>query len=155
MKEIQKIASFTVDHTRLLPGIYVSRVDGDVVTYDLRTRVPNTDDLMDHVTMHTFEHMFATYVRNSEVAADVLYFGPMGCQTGFYLLVRDSLCHTQAIELVKESMAFARDFVGEIPGNKREECGNYLYHDLDGAKALAGDTYEVLKNWQEKDLQYK
>jgi S-ribosylhomocysteine lyase len=87
---MKKIASFTVDHTVLDTGIYVSRIDGDITTYDLRTKKPNTDDLMDHSTMHTFEHMFATYVRNSSISDDVIYFGPMGCQTGFYLLIRNA-----------------------------------------------------------------
>ena len=85
---MKKIASFSVDHTILDEGIYVSRVDGDITTYDLRTRKPNAFSYMDHSTMHTLEHMFATFVRNSEIASDVIYFGPMGCQTGFYLLIR-------------------------------------------------------------------
>jgi S-ribosylhomocysteine lyase len=152
---MKKIASFTINHDTLEKGMYISRIDGDVVTYDIRMKKPNGGDYLDMAAAHTLEHLFATYARNSEYGDKIVYVGPMGCKTGFYLLVRDSLSHTQAIELVKESMAFARDFVGEIPGNKREECGNYLYHDLDGAKALGGDTYEVLKNWQEKDLQYK
>ena len=80
---MERIASFTVDHTKLKPGIYVSRVDGDVTTYDLRTRTPNAGDYMDNVTMHTVEHLFATYVRNSRIGKDVIYFGPMGCRTGF------------------------------------------------------------------------
>ena len=84
---MERIASFSVDHDFIVPGIYVSRIDGDITTYDLRTRVPNADKFMDNVTMHTVEHMFATLVRNSTMADKVLYFGPMGCQTGFYLLV--------------------------------------------------------------------
>ena len=90
MKEIKKITSFTVDHTKITPNIYVSRVDGDVTTYDMRTRRPNMGDYMDNLTMHSLEHMFATYVRSSVLADDVIYFGPMGCQTGFYLLVRNA-----------------------------------------------------------------
>ena len=152
---MKKIASFTVNHDTLEKGMYISRIDGDVVTYDIRMKKPNGGDYLDMAAAHTLEHLFATYARNSEYGDKIVYVGPMGCRTGFYLLVRSSLSHTQAIELVKESMAFARDFEGEIPGNKREECGNYLYHDLDGAKALGGDTYETLKKWQEKDLQYK
>ena len=89
MGEIQKIASFQVDHTVLEPGIYVSRVDGDITTFDLRTRKPNTDSLITPSTMHTLEHMFATFIRNSSIAENVVYFGPMGCQTGFYLLTRN------------------------------------------------------------------
>ena len=101
------------------------------------------------------EHLFATYARNSRFGDKILYVGPMGCRTGFYLLVRDTLAHTDAIELVKESMAFIRDFEGEIPGNKKEECGNYLDHDLAGAKAIGREMSEVLSVWTEKDLQYK
>ena len=87
---MKRIASFSVDHDFIVPGMYVSRIDGDIVTYDLRTRKPNADDFMDNITMHSVEHMFATYVRNSEIADRVIYFGPMGCQTGFYLLVRNA-----------------------------------------------------------------
>lgn len=152
---MKKIASFTVNHDTLEKGMYISRIDGDVVTYDIRMKKPNAGDYLCMSAAHTLEHLFATYARNSDVGKDVIYVGPMGCRTGFYLLVRDTISHEQAIELVKNSMAFAKDFVGDIPGNKREECGNYLDHDLDGAKAVAAETYEVLKNWQEKDLYYK
>ena len=143
MKEIQKIASFTVDHTRLLPGIYVSRVDGDVVTYDLRTRIPNTDDLMDHVTMHTFEHMFATYVRNSEIATDVLYFGPMGCQTGFYLLVRGGE-NARVLAAVKGVLEKIIAHEGEVFGASAVECGNYRTLSLPSARAEAERYLAVL-----------
>ena len=80
---MKTIASFQVNHDKLIPGIYVSRIDGDVTTYDLRTRIPNAGDYMDHITMHSLEHMFATYVRNADIGPQVIYFGPMGCQTGF------------------------------------------------------------------------
>jgi S-ribosylhomocysteine lyase len=152
---MKKIASFTVNHDTLERGMYISRIDGDVVTYDIRMKKPNAGDYLCMRAAHTLEHLFATYARNSDVGEEVVYVGPMGCRTGFYLLVRDSVTPQKAIELVKASMAFAKDFEGEIPGNKREECGNYLDHDLDGAKAVATETYEILKNWQEKDLQYK
>lgn len=152
---MKKIASFTVNHDTLEKGMYISRIDGDVVTYDIRMKKPNAGDYLCMSAAHTLEHLFATYARNSDVGKDVIYVGPMGCRTGFYLLVRDTISHEKVIELVKASMAFAKDFVGEIPGNKREECGNYLDHDLDGAKAVAAEMYEILKNWQEKDLQYK
>ena len=152
---MKKIASFTVNHDTLERGMYISRIDGDVVTYDIRMKKPNAGDYLCMSAAHTLEHLFATYARNSDVGEEVVYVGPMGCRTGFYLLVRDSVTPQKAIELVKASMAFAKDFEGEIPGNKREECGNYLDHDLDGAKAVATETYEILKNWKEKDLQYK
>ena len=152
---MKKIASFTVNHDTLERGMYISRIDGDVVTYDIRMKKPNAGDYLQMSAAHTLEHLFATYARNSDVGEHIVYVGPMGCRTGFYLLVRDKVTPKRAIALVKESMAFARDFVGEIPGNKKEECGNYLDHDLSGAKAIAAETYEVLKTWQEKDLQYK
>ena len=152
---MKKIASFTVNHDTLEKGMYISRIDGDVVTYDIRMKRPNGGDYLNMSAAHTLEHLFATYARNSALSDGVIYVGPMGCRTGFYFLVRDSISHQQAIELVKESMAFARDFEGEIPGNKREECGNYLDHDLAGAKALGKEMYEVLKNWSENDLKYK
>ena len=104
---------------------------------------------------HTLEHLLATYLRNSEIGERVIYVGPMGCRTGFYILLRDSVSFAQAIENVRAAMAFARDFTGEIPGNKREECGNYLDHDLLGAKKEAAEMCEVLKAWKEKDLEYK
>ena len=152
---MKKIASFTVNHDTLDKGMYISRIDGDVVTYDIRMKRPNGGDYLNMSAAHTLEHLFATYARNSAFSDGVIYVGPMGCRTGFYFLVRDTISHAQAIELVKESMAFARDFEGEIPGNKLEECGNYLDHNLAGAKALGADMYEVLKNWSENDLKYK
>lgn len=152
---MKKIASFTINHDTLEKGMYISRIDGDVVTYDIRMRKPNAGDYLTPSAAHTIEHLFATYVRNGAFGAQILYVGPMGCRTGFYLLVRDTLTHTQAIELVRQSMAFVRDFTGEIPGNTRIECGNYLDHDLDGAKEVARNMCKVLENWSETDLQYK
>ena len=125
MKNMQKIASFTVDHTTLTPGIYVSRVDGDVTTYDLRTRTPNTEGLMDNATMHSLEHMLATFLRNGSIAADVLYFGPMGCQTGFYLLVRNA-DNGAVLSAVKEALRATLSYGGEMFGASPVECGNYL-----------------------------
>jgi S-ribosylhomocysteine lyase len=116
---------------------------------------PNGGDYLNMSAAHTLEHLFATYARNSEVGGAVIYIGPMGCRTGFYFLVRDSVSHTQAISLVKNAMAFIAEYEGEIPGNSRVECGNYLDHDLAGARALGADMAKVLENWQEKDLEYK
>lgn len=152
---MKKIASFTVNHDVLTKGMYVSRIDGDVVTYDVRMKIPNSGDYFDMASAHTMEHLFATFARNSAYADDVLYVGPMGCRTGFYLLLRDRVAYADAIALVRDSMAYVRDFQGEIPGVSRMECGNYLDHDLDGAKALAADMCETLKNWTVEDLEYK
>ena len=152
---MKKIASFTVNHDLLEKGMYLSRIDGDVVTYDIRMKKPNGGDYLCMSAAHTFEHLFATYARNSEYGGSVIYVGPMGCRTGFYFLIRNEVSHAQAIELVKNAMAFIRDFEGEIPGNSSVECGNYLDHDLVGAKALGEDMAKVLASWQEKDLEYK
>ena len=161
---MKTIASFTVNHDRLEKGMYLSRVDGDVVTYDVRMKKPNGGDYLgngelhtiEHLfELHTIEHLFATYARNSEVSDDVVYVGPMGCRTGFYLLVRDNVSHERAVRLVRDSLAFIADFEGEIPGSKRAECGNYAEHDLDGAKKTARDMLAVLKKWNENDLKYK
>lgn len=100
---MQRITSFSVDHDYIVPGMYVSRIDGDITTYDLRTRKPNCGDYMDNVTMHSMEHMLATFLRNSDAAEDVIYFGPMGCRTGFYLLMRTQN-HERALEKVKEAL---------------------------------------------------
>ena len=151
---MKKFASFTVNHDLLEKGMYVSRIDGDVVTYDLRMKKPNQGDYLGNGELHTFEHLFATYARNSAVSDSVIYVGPMGCRTGFYLLLRDSVTSEAAIKLVRASFAFIADFEGVIPGSKRRECGNYLEHDLDGAKAVARDMIKVLDSWTVDQLSY-
>lgn len=140
---MRKIASFTVDHTVLETGIYVSRIDGDITTYDLRTRKPNSGDVMDHSTMHTFEHMFATYVRNSEIADDVIYFGPMGCQTGFYLLIRNAE-NGKVLEVTKNVLENIINHDGDVFGNSEIECGNYRTLDLQKAKDEARLYLDIL-----------
>ena len=151
---MKKIASFTVNHDTLEKGMYISRIDGDAVTYDIRMKKPNGGDYLKNGELHTFEHLFATYTRNSALSDSVIYVGPMGCRTGFYLILRDSVSNEQAIELVRESFKFISEFGGEIPGAKRQECGNYLEHDLDGAKAVARDMCEVLSCWTHEKLKY-
>lgn len=131
---MERITSFCVDHDFITEGIYVSRIDGDITTYDLRTRIPNADDYMDHITMHSLEHMFATYIRNSDVGSNVIYFGPMGCRTGFYLLVRD-LDNETVLKEVKKALRKVIDHDGEMFGASRKECGNYRELSLDSAKA--------------------
>lgn len=152
---MQKIASFQINHDTLEKGMYISRIDGDVITYDIRMKKPNGGEYLDMNAAHTLEHLLATYLRSSEIGESVIYVGPMGCRTGFYVLLRDSVSFSRAIENVRAGMVFSRDFTGEIPGNKREECGNYLAHDLVGAKREAEEMCKVLENWQEKDLEYK
>ena len=152
---MEKIASFTVNHDRLEKGMYVSRKDGDVITYDIRMKKPNGGDYLGNGELHTFEHLFATYARNSEYGGQVIYVGPMGCRTGFYLLLRDAVSGSKAIRLVKEAFGFIRDFEGEIPGSRREECGNYREHDLAGARRTAEDMLTVLADWTAEKLTYE
>ena len=149
------IASFTVDHDKLEKGMYVSRIDGDVITYDIRMKKPNGGDYLGNGELHTFEHLFATFARNSRYTDSVLYVGPMGCRTGFYLLLRDTVSKEEAIDLVKASFAFIAQFQGEIPGSKRWECGNYREHDLPGARATAQNMLVVLDNWTKEKLDYE
>lgn len=151
---MERIASFTVDHNKLTKGMYISRIDGDIVTYDIRMKKPNGGDYLENAAMHTFEHLFATFARNTKYKDSVIYVGPMGCRTGFYLLLRDNVCTEDAINLVKASFEFIKNFDGEIPGTTKIECGNYLEHNLEGAKAVAEDMCKVLKDWSEKDTAY-
>lgn len=154
MEEMRRIASFSINHDLLKKGIYVSRIDGDVITYDIRMKEPNKGDYVSNPALHTFEHLFATYARNSKYTDSVIYVGPMGCRTGFYFLMRDDVSKEEVIDLVKESFAFIADFEGAIPGATRKECGNYLEHDLAGAKEVAVDMLEVLKDWTSADMAY-
>ena len=135
-KTLKKIASFEVDHDYITENVYISRIDGDVTTYDMRTRKPNSGYYMDNLTMHSFEHMFATLIRSSEIGADVIYFGPMGCQTGFYLLVRNA-DNERVLSVIKKTLGDIVDYDGEIFGNTRRECGNYQNLDLSAAKLEA------------------
>ena len=151
-KTIQKIASFTVNHDTLTEGIYISRIDGDVTTYDMRTRIPNAGDYMDNLTMHSFEHMFATYIRSSDISERVLYFGPMGCQTGFYLLVRGQE-HEEVLAAVMEVLEQILRHTGEIFGNTARECGNFRNLSLESAKVEAGRYLAVLKS-KTNDFRY-
>lgn len=151
---MKKIASFTIDHTILPKGMYTSRVDGDCVTYDIRTKRPNKEPVMPNGAIHTLEHLFATFVRNSEISDSVIYFGPMGCRTGFYFITRDSVSPEKAIEITKQAFRFCLDFEGEIPGVSEKECGNYRDHDLDGAKEVAEDMIKVLDGWTVQKLKY-
>lgn len=152
---MNKIESFKVNHDILERGIYVSRIDSDVVTYDIRVKIPNGGKYLENAAMHTIEHIFATYVRNSIYSDNVVYFGPMGCRTGFYLLLRDSVTCAQAIQIIKDAFSFIAEFDGDIPGNSRIECGNYLEHDLCGAKAEASEMTDIIKNWTPADTIYK
>lgn len=142
---MKRISSFCADHTKIVPGIYKARIDGDITTYDMRTRKPNAGDYMDNSTMHTFEHLFATYVRNSKIKDRVIYFGPMGCQTGFYLLVRDS-DDAEMAAIIKEVTKKITEHTGAVFGASAIECGNYRSLSLDAAKKEAQMYLEVLEN---------
>ena len=152
---MKKIASFTVNHDKLKKGIYISRIDGDIVTYDVRCKIPNGGDYLECPAMHTFEHLFATYARNSKFEKSVIYVGPMGCRTGFYLLLRDDVSYENAIKLTYEAFEFTAEFEGTIPGSSKIECGNYLEHDLEGAKAVARDMMKVLENYTPEMMVYE
>ena len=153
MNNVEKIASFTVDHDLLTEGIYVSRIDGDITTYDLRTRVPNSGDYMDNLTMHSVEHMFATYVRSSSIANKVIYFGPMGCQTGFYLLLRNA-DNEETLAVVTDVLRKIISHGGEMFGAVRRECGNYKNLDLAAAKREC-ERYLAVLTGKTNDFMYK
>ena len=150
--DITKNASFTVDHRKFGEGLYISRIDGDVVTYDMRTRRPNAGDYMDNITMHTVEHLFATYVRSSAIGEHVIYFGPMGCQTGFYLLVRDAK-NEEILAIVKDILAKIIAHDGPVPGASRIECGNYKNLSLEAAKTECA-RYLAILSAKENDFTY-
>lgn len=157
---MQKITSFTIDHLRLLPGVYVSRRDpaGDIAitTFDIRMTRPNAEPVMNTAEVHTIEHLAATFLRNHPTWKDrVLYFGPMGCRTGFYLLLTGDLTSRDILPLMKELFTFMRDFEGEVPGACAKDCGNYLDMNLPMAKYLAGKYLrEVLEQITEERLIY-
>ncbi|MBQ1463609.1 MAG: S-ribosylhomocysteine lyase [Ruminococcus sp.] len=151
---MEKIASFQVDHTKFGVGMYISRVDGDVVTYDVRMVKPNGGTYISNPSLHTIEHLFATYARNSSIGDKIIYVGPMGCRTGFYLLTRDSVSGQEAIDLVRSAYQFVADFDGEIPGCTAVECGNYLEHDLESAKKDVLPLLEKLKDYTPEMLNY-
>lgn len=148
---MEKIASFTIDHNRLQPGVYVSRKDqvagGTVTTFDLRMTSPNEEPVMNTAEMHTIEHLGATFLRNHKEFGDkTVYFGPMGCRTGFYLLLAGDYSSRDVLPLMVEMYEFIRDFEGEVPGASPKDCGNYLDMNLGMAKFLAKRYLEVLQN---------
>lgn len=150
---MEKIASFCVDHTKLEKGVYVSRLDGDITTYDLRMKKPNVEEVLDNGAIHTIEHLFATYARNCEYKDAVIYFGPMGCRTGCYFLTRN-LDNKTVLKIIKDAFEFISKFEGEIPGSSAVECGNYRDHNLPLAKIEAEKYCEVLKPLTEENMQY-
>ena len=153
---MERIASFCVAHTRLLPGMYLSRqdgADGEILTWDIRMKQPNKGSYLSPAAAHTLEHLFATYARNSKYSRGVVYVGPMGCLTGFYLLTR-GLTPAQALELTVESFRFMAAFEGAVPGASEVECGNYRDMDLPAAKAEAAAMLPVLEALTADRLHY-
>ena len=150
--KMKRITSFSVDHDFITPGIYISRIDGDITTYDLRTRTPNCGDYMDNITMHSVEHMCATFLRNSEISEKIIYFGPMGCRTGFYLLVRDEP-NEKVLSVLKKALSDILAHEGEVFGASRKECGNYKELDLLSAKKEC-ERYLGVLNEKENDFKY-
>lgn len=157
---MEKIASFTIDHIKLKPGVYVSRKDhvgGEVITtFDLRMTSPNEEPVMNTAEMHTIEHLAATFLRNHKTfGTKTIYFGPMGCRTGFYLLLAGDYSSKDIVELMREMFTFIRDFHDEVPGASAKDCGNYLDMNLGMANYLAKKYLdEVLTNITEDRLVY-
>ncbi len=150
---MKQIKSFQINHDTLTEGLYISRTDGDVITYDLRFVRPNTPPYLEMAAVHTIEHLFATYVRSSAYEDNIVYFGPMGCRTGFYFLTR-GMTHDEVIQLTKETLRFIADFTDAVPGATKIECGNYLEHDLETARKYAAAQAVVLREWTVERLQY-
>lgn len=156
---MKKITSFTIDHIRLQPGLYVSRKDkvgGETVTtFDLRITSPNDEPVMNTAEIHAMEHLGATYLRNDPAWKDkVLYFGPMGCRTGFYLLLTGDYTSEQALPLVADCFRFIRDYEGEIPGASARDCGNYLDMNLSMARYWAKRYVNLLEHIDQTQLRY-
>ena len=158
--EMKKITSFTIDHIRLVPGLYVSRKDmaGDAVitTFDIRMTSPNDEPVMNTAEVHTIEHLGATFLRNHETFSDkVLYSGPMGCRTGFYLLLTGDYSSADIVPLMKEMFSFIASYEGEVPGASARDCGNYLDMNLPMARWLASRYLrDVLTDIREDQLNY-
>ena len=157
---MKKITSFTIDHLKLIPGIYVSRKDhvGNeiITTFDIRMTSPNDEPVMNTAEMHTIEHLAATFLRNhKDFGTKIIYFGPMGCRTGFYLLLAGDYESVDIIELLKEMFTFIADYEGVVPGASAKDCGNYLDMNLPMAKHLANKYLkEVLTNIAPEHLVY-
>ncbi len=156
---MEKITSFTIDHIRLQPGLYVSRTDTigseTITTFDLRLTKPNDEPVMNTAEMHTMEHLAATYLRNEPAWKDrVIYFGPMGCRTGFYLLLAGSLTSREVLPLVTDCFRFIRDFRGEVPGASARDCGNYLDMNLPMANYWGGKYVALLETIDGSRLVY-
>lgn len=156
---MKKIPSFTIDHNQLLPGIYVSRKDNvgnDIVTtFDIRMKAPNREPALHPGALHTIEHLAATYLRNNEEWQDrIVYWGPMGCLTGNYLLMKGDMKSEEIVKLMIDTFEFVANYDGVVPGTEPQDCGNYLLHDLPMARYEAKQYLKVLKNIKPENLNY-
>ena len=154
---MKKITSFTINHDYLKRGMYISRIDGDVITYDIRMKMPNNPegDYLEDNALHTLEHLFATYVRNTAFSDTIIYVGPMGCRTGFYLILAGDLTSKDVLPLIISTFEFIRDFKGDVPGASAKDCGNYLDMNLPMANYLAKRYLEnALYVADDKNLNY-
>lgn len=150
---MKKIASFCVNHDKLEKGMYLSRLDGEIATYDLRFIKPNTPPFLSNACIHTIEHLFATMARNSKWEDKIVYFGPMGCRTGFYFIVR-GMEHRDVLSLTVDILKEIAGYQGQIPGITSKECGNYREHDLPSAREVCRGMAELLQNWSVKQMYY-
>ena len=156
---MKKIPSFTIDHNQLLPGIYVSRKDNVgnnvVTTFDIRMKAPNREPALHPGALHTIEHLAATYLRNNEEWQDrIVYWGPMGCLTGNYLLMKGDMKSEEIVKLMIDTFEFVANYDGVVPGTEPQDCGNYLLHDLPMARYEAKQYLKVLKNIKPENLNY-
>ena len=147
------VPSFEIDHEILKKGIYISRIDGDITTYDVRMKEPNRGDYLTNSAQHTLEHILNTYFLGTEFGENIIYFGPMSSRTGFYLITR-SLSDNYTIQLIRDGFEHASEFWGRIPGASNRECSNCLDHNLPQAKEEAKQFLEVIKDWTREDLEY-
>ena len=150
---MKKTPGFEIDFEVLKKGIYLSRIDGDITTYDIRMKEPNRGDYLTNSALHTIEHIVKTYIRENQFADNILCFAPMGSRTGFYLLTR-SLTDNYSIQFIKDAFRYVADFWGKIPNASHKECANCLEHNLPQAKEEAKKFLEVISDWSKEDLVY-
>ena len=150
---MKTVPSFEIDHNVLKKGIYISKIDEDITTYDIRMKIPNSGDYLTNSALHTTEHILKAYFRNTEFGDNIIYFGPMGSRTGFYLITR-SLTDKYTVQLIKDAFEHVSEFWGRIPCASPKDCGNCLEHNLPQAKEEAKEFLEVIKDWTKDDLNY-
>lgn len=150
---MKSVPSLDMNHNFLKKGIYISRIDEDITTYDIRMKLPNRGDYLTNSALHTIEHIFNTYVRGTEYGDSIIYFGPMGSRTGFYFLTR-RLSDNYSLQLIKDAFQYIADFWGKIPDAAPEACANCLEHNLPQAKEECKKFLEIIKDWKREDLVY-